>query len=140
MFSKASEKVKFFFATIPLSKVYIDDNGKMKTVPVRDQNGMYRFYDARIAYNTVLNILHSCKTKKEMRDVIQRRARNGSGMFAAIESKLKRLDKLNDEDALGFKNQMFRSLHSYKYTFLTISKTKDSDGDVMYNLYDMSYE
>lgn len=126
-FSKASQRVKFFFSTFSNfrwdTRFKVDENNHVtfQRVLVAEKNslGMPKFMDAGIAFNRVMNQLHDISTIQDLYEKVSSRA-NDNPMFKQFK---KRLDVLieqakTDPDKEALLTQIKMIIKSNKNTFM----------------------
>lgn len=141
-FSKASQRVKFFFSTFSNfrwdTRFKVDDNNHVtfQRVLVAEKNslGMPKFMDAGIAFNRVMNQLHDISTIQDLYEKVSSMA-NDNPMFKQFK---KRLDVLieqakTDPDKEALLTQIKMIIKSNKNTFM-ICKANRNPQSGMYSL------
>lgn len=126
-FSKASQRVKFFFSTFSNfrwdTRFKVDENNHVtfQRVLVAEKNslGMPKFMDAGIAFNRVMNQLHDISTIQDLYEKVSSRS-NDNPMFKQFK---KRLDVLieqakTDPDKEALLTQIKMIIKSNKNTFM----------------------
>lgn len=140
-FHKTSDKVKFFFATMP-HKAYkiFEKDGKLHFVNVRTPEGFYKFYDASMAFNKVMNACHDARNAKELLEMIHKFANEGSEFFQVVYDRMSKINS-TDDNGLGFLNDIYTAIQSNKYNFKTIlvKKVKGINA-YTYDLVDVGFD
>lgn len=134
-FSKASQRVKFFFSTFSNfrwdTRFKVDENNHVtfQRVLVAEKNslGMPKFMDAGIAFNRVMNQLHDISTIQDLYEKVSSRA-NDNPMFKQFKNRLDVLMKQakTDPDKEALLTQIKMIIKSNKNTFMICKANRNS--------------
>lgn len=126
-FSKASQRVKFFFSTFSNfrwdTRFKVDENNHVtfQRVLVAEKNGlgMPKFMDSGIAFNRVMNQLHDISTIQDLYERVSSRA-NDNPMFKQFKNRLDVLmqQAKTDPDKEALLTQIKMIIKSNKNTFM----------------------
>ena len=129
-FSRAGEKVKFFFSVIPNVKFVYDKQGKRHIQAVNNAEGLPQFEKPNVMYNTVLNQVYNCRSLDELIARLETCGQENA-KFSIVADRIKMLkesaDKGNVEDATLL-TQMMVNLHASKGEYVICKATKDNNG------------
>ena len=129
-FSRAGEKVKFFFSIIPNVTFKYNNQGVKQRVSVNNAEGLPEFVKPQVMYNTVLNQVYNCRS---LADLISRLESLGkeNAKFDIICERIKKLkkgaDEGNVEDATLL-TQILVNLHASKGEYVICRASKDKTG------------
>lgn len=129
-FSRAGEKVKFFFSIIPNVTYIYDKAGNRQTVSVNNAEGLPEFVNPSTMYNTVLNQVYNCRSLDELIARLETLGQENA-KFHVIAGRIKKIkagaDAGNVEDATLL-TQMMVNLHANKGEYVICKATKDKQG------------
>ena len=142
-FSRATDKVKHFFATIPAAKYVYDQDGVKRKQAIVNAEGLPYFVKATTMYNIVLNQVYNCRSLSELIDKLKTSGQENL-QFNIIYNRIVALrdsaDKGNVEDATLL-TQLCVNLHASKgeYIICKAVKTKNNKFDLIIQPTDSDY-
>ena len=129
-FSRAGEKVKFFFSIIPNVKYGYDKHGNRVQTMVNNAEGLPEFVKPETMYNTVLNQVYNCRSLEELISRLETLGQENA-QFALIAKRINNIkagaDAGNVEDATLL-TQMMVNLHASKGNYVICKASKQQGG------------
>lgn len=128
-FSRASSRVKFFFARIPNVK-WVYEGREKKKASINNTEGLPHFVDSHTMYNTVLNQVYNCRSLTELLSRIKKIGEENA-KFDIIYQYLSAIKKNADNGSvndLSFLRDLCVNLHATKSEFVTFKAFKNKNG------------
>lgn len=144
-----TQKVKYFFATIPYSRFAENERGYELDLD-RSPLGLPVFMPIEEVYNVIVNDLHGVTSPKELDDALRKKS-GTNPMYLRVYNKYHELytsqyttDKdgntVIDYEIEAFVTQIFNSIKSQKFKFVTALSSKDESGNKSVRIADSSFD
>ena len=130
-FSRATDMVKFFFATIPNVVFRYNEKGEQVKQMIPNGAGLPSFVKADVMYNTVLNQVYNCRSLSELMGRLESLGKENA-QFDIISKRFADLKKNADEGNVRdatLLTQLCVNLHASKGEYITVKAHRDKNGN-----------